>query len=142
MLYGITGSGKTEVYMNAVRDILLQGKSVIILAPEIILASQLAMRFAERFGAENVALWHSSISEGERHDVWKRLLNNEIRIVVGARSAIFAPVKDLGLIIIDEEHDPATSRRLLRPGTTQKPLRWKEQNGKAQSLFSERQRLT
>lgn len=115
MLYGITGSGKTEVYMHAVREVLAQGKSVIVLAPEIILASQVAQRFAARFGAENVALWHSSISEGERHDVWKRLLNNEIRIVVGARSAIFAPVKNLGLIIIDEEHESSYKQTSPNP---------------------------
>jgi len=105
LLYGITGSGKTEVYMHAVREALKQGKSVIILAPEIILASQLAMRFSARFGAENVAIWHSSISDGERYDVWKKLRNNEIKIIIGARSAIFAPVRDLGLVIIDEEHE-------------------------------------
>ncbi len=105
LLYGITGSGKTEVYMHSVREALKNEKSAIILAPEIILASQLAMRFSERFGAENVAIWHSSISEGERYDVWKKLRNNEIKIIIGARSAIFAPVKNLGLIIIDEEHE-------------------------------------
>lgn len=105
LLYGITGSGKTEVYMHAVKHALSQGKSVIMLAPEIVLASQLAMRFSHRFGSENVAIWHSSISDGEKHDVWKRIKNGEIKIIVGARSAIFAPVKDLGLIIIDEEHE-------------------------------------
>lgn len=105
LLYGITGSGKTEVYMHALREALKQNKSAIILAPEILLASQLAMKFAARFGAENVAIWHSSISEGEKFDVWKKLRSGEIKIVVGARSGIFAPVKDLGLIIIDEEHE-------------------------------------
>lgn len=105
LLYGVTGSGKTEVYLHAVREAMNRGKSVIMLAPEIILASQLAMRFSARFGAKNVAIWHSSISEGERHDVWKRLRTGEIKIIIGARSAIFAPIKDLGLIIIDEEHE-------------------------------------
>lgn len=105
LLYGVTGSGKTEVYIHAVKEALARGKSVIILAPEIILASQLALRFSEKFGAENVAIWHSSISSGEKHDVWKRVNNGEIRIIIGARSAIFAPVKDLGLIVIDEEHE-------------------------------------
>lgn len=105
LLYGITGSGKTEVYMHAVKEAVNKGKSVIILAPEIILASQLAMRFSARFGADNVAIWHSSISDGERYDTWKKLRNNEIKIIIGARSAIFAPVKNLGLIIIDEEHE-------------------------------------
>ena len=115
LLYGITGSGKTEVYMHAVREVLKQGKSVIILAPEILLASQLAMRFAARFGAENVAIWHSSISEGERYDVWKKLRNNELKIIIGARSAIFAPVKDLGLIIIDEEHESSYKQTSPNP---------------------------
>ena len=105
LLYGITGSGKTEVYMHAVREVLKQGKSAIILAPEILLASQVAMKFAARFGAENVAIWHSSISEGEKFDVWKKLRSGDIKIVVGARSGIFAPIKDPGIIIIDEEHE-------------------------------------
>jgi len=104
-LYGVTGSGKTEVYMHAAKEALAQGKSVIILAPEIILASQLAMRFSARFGAENVAIWHSSVSDGEKHDIWKKVKNGEIRIVIGARSAIFAPVRDLGLLVVDEEHE-------------------------------------
>jgi len=105
LLYGVTGSGKTEVYMHVVKEVLSQGKSAIILAPEILLASQLAMRFSARFGPQNVAIWHSSVSDGEKYDVWKRLKNGEIKITIGARSAIFAPVKDLGLIIIDEEHE-------------------------------------
>ena len=115
LLYGITGSGKTEVYMHAVKEALSQDKSVIILAPEILLASQLAMRFAERFGAENTAIWHSSISEGERFDVWNRLISKEIRIIIGARSAIFAPVKNLGLIIIDEEHESSYKQTTPSP---------------------------
>ncbi len=105
LLYGITGSGKTEVYMHATKEALSRGKSVIILAPEIILASQLAMRFSARFGQDNVAIWHSSVSDGEKHDIWKKVKSGEIKIIIGARSAIFAPVEDLGLIIIDEEHE-------------------------------------
>ncbi len=115
LLYGITGSGKTEVYMHAVKEALSKGQSVIILAPEIILASQLAMRFAARFGAGNVAIWHSSISDGERYDVWKKLRHSEIKIIIGARSAIFAPVKDLGLVIIDEEHESSYKQTSPNP---------------------------
>lgn len=105
MLYGITGSGKTEVYLHSILAALEKEKNVIILAPEILLASQLAKRISARFGVEKVALWHSNISEGERFDVWERIKSNEVKIIVGARSAIFAPVKNLGLIIIDEEHE-------------------------------------
>ena len=105
MLYGITGSGKTEVYLHAAKAALEKGKNIIILAPEILLASQLAKRISARFGVDKVALWHSNISEGERFDVWERIKRDEVKIIVGARSAVFAPVKNLGLIIIDEEHE-------------------------------------
>lgn len=105
LLYGITGSGKTEVYLHAIAEALKQNKNTIILAPEILLATQLAKRISARFGSEKVSLWHSNISEGERYDVWKRIKNNTVKIIVGARSAIFAPVKNLGLIVIDEEHE-------------------------------------
>jgi primosomal protein N' (replication factor Y) len=105
LLYGVTGSGKTEVYLHAAQNALQKDKTVIILAPEILLASQLAKRISARFGVEKVALWHSNISEGERYDVWERIRSEEVKIIVGARSAIFAPIKNLGLIIIDEEHE-------------------------------------
>ena len=105
LLYGVTASGKTEVYFRAIQNVLKQGKNVLFLAPEIALASQLTRRLAKRFGTEDVAIWHSSISEGERYDVWQRLRNNEIKILAGARSAVFAPLQNIGLIIIDEEHE-------------------------------------
>lgn len=105
LLYGITASGKTEIYFNVIQKVLKQGKNVLFLAPEIALASQLTQRLTKRFGIDGVAIWHSSISEGERYDVWQKLRNNEIRILAGARSAIFAPLKNIGLIIIDEEHE-------------------------------------
>lgn len=105
LLFGITGSGKTEVYLHAAKKALDTGKSVIFLTPEIPLASQLACRVAKRFGIDKVAIWHSNLSEGERFDIWQKIRNGEIKIVVGARSAIFAPVKNPGLIIIDEEHE-------------------------------------
>lgn len=105
LLHGITASGKTEIYFNLMRDVLEQGKNILFLAPEIALASQLTIRIAKRFFSYSTALWHSSISEGEKYDVWNKLRNNEVRILIGARSGVFAPLKNIGLIIIDEEHE-------------------------------------
>ena len=105
LLNGITGSGKTEIYFKAIVKTLNEERNVLFLAPEIALASQLTLRLIKRFGAERVAIWHSSISEGEKYDVWNKLRNNDIRIIIGARSAVFAPLKNIGLVIIDEEHD-------------------------------------
>ncbi len=107
LLHGITASGKTEVYFKLIDDVIKQGKNVLFLAPEIALASQLTKRLARKFGVHDVAIWHSSISDGEKYDVWKRLYNNEIKILAGARSAVFAPLQNIGLIIIDEEHESA-----------------------------------
>ena len=107
LLHGVTASGKTEVYFKLIQDVLDEGKNVLFLAPEIALASQLTKRLARKFGIKDVAIWHSSIGEGEKYDVWQRLYKNEIRILAGARSAVFAPLSDIGLIIIDEEHEGA-----------------------------------
>lgn len=107
LLHGITASGKTEVYFKLIDDTIKSGKNVLFLAPEIALASQLTKRLARKFGTKDVAIWHSSISEGERYDVWQKLYKNEIKILAGARSAVFAPLKNIGLIIIDEEHESA-----------------------------------
>lgn len=107
LLHGVTASGKTEVYFKLIDDTIKSGKNVLFLAPEIALASQLTKRLAKKFGTRDVAIWHSSISEGERYDVWQKLYKNEIKILAGARSAVFAPLKDIGLIIIDEEHEGA-----------------------------------
>jgi primosomal protein N' (replication factor Y) len=103
LLHGVTGSGKTEVYMQAIADVLEDGKSVIVLVPEISLTPQAASRFVGRFGAR-VALLHSRLSDGERYDQWHRIQKGEADIVIGPRSAIFAPVQKLGMLIIDEEH--------------------------------------
>lgn len=105
LLYGITGSGKTEVYMSMTRHALERGKSVLMMVPEIALTSQIARRFINHFGAENIALWHSNLSDGEKADTWQKLRNGELKILIGARSAIWAPMKDLALILIDEEHE-------------------------------------
>lgn len=107
LLHGVTASGKTEVYFKLIKDCIDAGKNVLFLAPEIALASQLTKRLAKKFGTEDVAIWHSSISDGERYDVWQKLYKNEIKILAGARSAVFAPLNDIGLIIIDEEHEGA-----------------------------------
>ena len=107
LLHGVTASGKTEVYFKLIKDCIDSGKNVLFLAPEIALASQLTKRLAKKFGTEDVAIWHSSISDGERYDVWQKLFKNEIKILAGARSAVFAPLKNIGLIIIDEEHESA-----------------------------------
>lgn len=107
LLHGVTASGKTEVYFKLIDDTIKSGKNVLFLAPEIALASQLTKRLAKKFGTKDVAIWHSSISEGERYDVWQKLYKNEIKILAGARSAVFAPLQNIGLIIIDEEHEGA-----------------------------------
>ncbi len=107
LLHGVTASGKTEVYFKLIDDCIKSGKNVLFLVPEIALASQLTKRLAKKFGTRDVAIWHSSISEGERYDVWQRLYNNDIKILAGARSAVFAPLQNIGLIVIDEEHEGA-----------------------------------
>ncbi len=107
LLHGVTASGKTEVYFKLIDDTIKSGKNVLFLVPEIALASQLTKRLAKKFGTNDVAIWHSSISDGERYDVWQKLYKNEIKILAGARSAVFAPLQNIGLIIIDEEHEGA-----------------------------------
>lgn len=104
LLKGVTGSGKTEVYMRMVEEVLEKNQSAIVLVPEISLTPQMIERFKGRFG-RNVALFHSKLSDGERFDEWFRVKEGKAKLVVGARSAIFLPVKNLGLIIIDEEHE-------------------------------------
>ena len=115
LLHGVTSSGKTEVYFAAIKKVLEQGKNVLFLAPEIALASVLTQRMARRFGIEKTAIWHSSISDGEKFDVWNKIKNNKIRILAGARSAVFAPLKNIGLIIIDEEHDSSYKQTMPVP---------------------------
>lgn len=106
LLFGVTGCGKTEVYLQAVRQCLGQRKTALVLVPEIALAAQLEAHFYSRFG-DLLAVLHSGLSDGERLDQWQRVLRGEARVVLGARSAVFAPLEQLGLIIVDEEHEPA-----------------------------------
>ncbi|MDE6292416.1 MAG: primosomal protein N', partial [Bacilli bacterium] len=103
LLHGITGSGKTEVYMKLCEDVIENGKCIIMLVPEISLTTQIVHRFYNRFGSD-VAIFHSNLSEGEKFDEYKKIMKGEVHIVVGTRSAIFTPIKNLGLVIIDEEH--------------------------------------
>jgi len=104
LIHGVTGSGKTEVYLEAIQSVVDAGKEVIVLIPEITLTTQITMRFKERFGAK-VALLHSGLSMGEKYDEWRKILRGEVSIVIGARSAVFAPFTNIGLIIVDEEHE-------------------------------------
>ncbi|MGB9629214.1 MAG: replication restart helicase PriA, partial [Thermodesulfobacteriota bacterium] len=106
LIHGVTGSGKTEIYLRAIEEVLAQDREAIVLVPEISLTPQLLSRFKDRFG-ENLALLHSGLGRGERYDQWRKIWKGEVKIAMGARSAIFAPFKNLGIIIVDEEHDPS-----------------------------------
>jgi primosomal protein N' (replication factor Y) len=104
LLHGVTGSGKTEVYLQAIAPVLQRGQSALVLVPEIGLTPQLTDRFRARFGSK-VCVYHSALSEGERYDTWRQMLSGSPQVVIGTRSAVFAPLPQLGLIILDEEHD-------------------------------------
>ncbi|MEM7602594.1 MAG: primosomal protein N' [Verrucomicrobiota bacterium] len=115
LLYGVTGSGKTEVYLQAIQETIRKGKGAIVLVPEISLTPQTADRFKQRFAdiQDQVAILHSNLSEGERHDEWRKVLDQKARIVIGARSAIFSPIKNLGLIVVDEEHENSYKQDII-----------------------------
>ncbi|MCR5481474.1 MAG: primosomal protein N' [Clostridia bacterium] len=105
LLQGVTGSGKTEVYIHAIAKAVAMGRTAIFLLPEISLTTQMIERFVSRFGRDDIAVLHSRLSAGERYDEWMRIRNGEARIVIGARSAVFAPLENIGIIILDEEHE-------------------------------------
>jgi len=104
LLHGVTGSGKTEVYLRSIENVLQMGKQAVVLVPEISLTPLLVRRFRARFG-RSVAVIHSALSDGERFDAWRMASRGEVKVVIGARSAIFAPLKNIGMIIVDEEHE-------------------------------------
>ncbi len=106
LLYGVTGSGKTEVYLQAIAQVVERGGSAVVLVPEIALTPQTVSRFRSRFG-DHIAVLHSNLSDGERHDQWHRIAAGQARVVIGARSAVFAPLRNLQLIVVDEEHEPS-----------------------------------
>lgn len=106
LLHGVTGSGKTEIYLRAVEAALARGRQALILVPEIALTPQTVRRFAARF-AGRVSVWHSKLTPGQRYDTWRRIRNGEIAVIVGSRSALFTPLWKLGLIVVDEEHEPS-----------------------------------
>lgn len=105
LLHGVTGSGKTEIFIQSVAEAMNAGRTAIMMVPEISLTKQIIDRFIGRFGAENIAVLHSRLSPGERYDEWIRIRNGEVKVVIGARSAVFAPLENIGVIIMDEEHE-------------------------------------
>ncbi|HIW02739.1 MAG TPA: primosomal protein N' [Candidatus Protoclostridium stercorigallinarum] len=136
LLHGVTGSGKTEVYMRCIRDALDRGKTAIMLVPEISLTPQMLRNFRNRFG-DDVAVLHSALGQGEKFDEWRKCLTGEAKVVLGARSAIFAPLKNIGVIIIDEEHDQSYVSERNPRYVTHKIAEWRrEYNGAALILGS------
>lgn len=121
LLHGVTGSGKTEIYLRLIAEALKHGRTALLLVPEISLTPQLASRLLNRFG-ELVAIWHSGLSPGERYDTWRRLQSGELRVLLGARSAILASIPDLSLIILDEEHDGSYKQSSPNPRYSAKHL--------------------
>lgn len=114
LLHGVTGSGKTEVYLRAIEEVIKRGKTAIMLVPEISLTGQTIRRFQERLGRDKIAVLHSKLSPGERYDQWVRLKEGQAKLVIGARSALFAPLENIGIIVMDEEHE-ATYKSDMTP---------------------------
>ncbi len=131
LLFGVTGSGKTEVYIQSARIALARGKTVLILVPEIALTPQLLHRFRSRFPEQKIAVLHSGLSPAERFDQWWQILRGEVSMVIGARSAIFAPLKNLGLIVVDEEQDSAYKQESGMRYNARDLAVWRGKNQKA-----------
>ena len=121
LLHGVTGSGKTEVYMELIEKVIDEGKTSIVLVPEISLTPQMVKRFQNRFG-DKIAALHSALNDGEKYDEWRRIVRREASIVIGARSAIFAPLENIGLIIIDEEHSDSYKQTDTNPRYSAKDI--------------------
>lgn len=134
VLHGVTGSGKTEVYLRLIERCLNEGRAAIMMVPEIALTPQMVRRFVERFG-DQVAVLHSALSQGERRDAWTRLRRGDARVAVGARSAIFAPVADLGLVIVDEEHEPSYKQEETPFYEAREVAHWRVRRAKATVLY-------
>ena len=113
LLHGVTGSGKTEVYIHAIREVVRTGRQAIVLVPEIALTPQTVQRFRSRF--QNIAVLHSHLTDAQRHDEWERILHGDVEVIIGARSAVFAPTPRLGLIVIDEEHETSFKQDSMAP---------------------------
>ncbi len=134
LLHGVTGSGKTEVYLGAIERALARGRSAIVLVPEISLTPQTVGRFAARFG-DRVAILHSSLGAGERYDEWERARRGEARVVIGARSALFAPCPDLGIIVVDEEHEASYKQDAVPRYQAVTVARWRAEQAAAVLLL-------
>jgi primosomal protein N' (replication factor Y) len=136
LLHGVTGSGKTEVFLQAIARVIGEGRQAIVLVPEISLTPQIVERFVGRFG-ERVSVLHSGLSDGERFDEWRRILRGEVDVAVGARSAVFAPFSRLGIIIIDEEQEGAYKSEHTPKFTAHEVAKWRaERNGATLALAS------
>jgi primosomal protein N' (replication factor Y) len=135
LLHGVTGSGKTEVYLRAAAEVLAQGHTVLLLVPEISLTGQTISRVRRRFPDQNVAVFHSSLSAGERLAAYRAAAGGQARIVIGARSAVFAPLSDLGLIIVDEEHDSSYKQESEPRYDARSVARWRAELSGAALVF-------
>ncbi len=134
LLHGVTGSGKTQVYLKAAQETIRQEKIAIILVPEIALTTQIVRRFVEKFGQE-VVVFHSQLTKSERYNNWERLRRKDSHIIIGARSAVFAPTEDIGLIVVDEEHDPSYKQQDMTRYDARMVARWRSESHQCPIIF-------
>ena len=134
LLHGVTGSGKTQVYLKAAQETIRQDKIAIILVPEIALTTQIVRRFVEKFGQE-VVVFHSQLTKSERYNNWERLRRKDSHIIIGARSAVFAPTEDIGLIVVDEEHDPSYKQQDMTRYDARMVARWRSESHQCPIIF-------